>query len=596
MALTRTRKRLIKKIAVVCAAALVLFCGVFFTVKIVKNQEYNPDKFNSTSLSCSGGEQLDNIDLSLVKYDAPQEGQTEINLSFSLDNGENISGVPAYTVDFIPSPLRMRIALSGVNYWDYVVSGITADTTGTVAGMFQQSPMGENDKTYLYFNLARDVKFKVTENDGALSVLLESAKETESQNGAYILADMYYEYQMGEMPDDTFTPTLSSDGVSVITVSKMYSDIRAAQQDADKLLAGAYAGRELRVVEGNRFSLLSMGEQSDTLSVLNESVLSVDGAKTTLTPFYSDARFLCWLPGNSGALLAKSEENGEKLYACDRTGAKHAVTEKAFSTVVKASVSADGKVIVFVEHGEETELLTALFTESGEIKTFGEGRENISGIAVNSDGSRLYCLSGTDTYVLSEYNTVTGEERILSDKLLIETELFYHAGYLYYCDIVEEYEAVVRNYARDNSIEVIARGSQFAVSADGNVVAVVKEDYDTAVSDLNIVNVKEKTVETVYHDVVLSEFFISSDNSYLYYIVETGDSEFYYQIMKYDIAKKEITTLAQSVNASFFASVMPDEIVISLTYNDEGVVHPVTYIADFIKINEAIKNEIEQTE
>ena len=66
--------------------------------------------------------------------------------------------------------------------------------------------------------------------------------------------------------------------------------------------------------------------------------------------------------------------------------------------------------------------------------------------------------------------------------------------------------------------------------------------------------------------------------------------------MKYDIAKKEITTLAQSVNASFFASVMPDEIVISLTYTDGGTVHPVTYIADFVKINEAIKNEIEQTE
>lgn len=592
MALTRTGKRLIKKIAVVCAAALVLFCGVFTTVKIVKNQKYNPNKFNSTALSCSGGEELADIDLSLVNYSVPQEGQTEINLSFTLDDGENISSVPKYTVDFLPSPMRMRIAFSGINYWDYVVSGINADETGTVAGMFQQSPMGDEGKTYLYFNLSRDVKFKVSEAEGKLSVILENAKDTDTKTGAYIVADMYYEYQTGEMPDDTFTPTLSSDGVSVITVSKMYASLEAAQQEAEKLLSGAYAGRELRVVEGDRFSLLSPGATNDTLSVLNESVLSVDGAKTTLTPFYSDARFLCWLPGNSGALLAKSEDGTEKLYACDRTGAKHAVTEKAFSTVVKATVSADGKVIAFIEHGDDTELLAVLFLESGEIKTFA--KENISGIAVNEDGTLLYCLSGTDTYMLSEYNTATGDERILSEKLLIETELFYHAGYLYYCDIVEEYEAIVRNFTKDNSREVIAQGSQFAVSADGNVVAVVKEDYDTAVCDLNIVNISKKSVETVYHDVVLSEFFISSDNSCLYYIVETGDSEFYYQIMKYDIAQKEITTLAQSVNASFFASVLPDEIVISLTYTDNGVIHPVTYIADFVKINEAIKNEQEE--
>lgn len=593
MALTRTRKRLIKKIAVAGAAALILFSGIFTAVKIAKNQKYNPDKFNSTSLSCSGGETLTGIDLVSVKYQIPADGQTEICLSFALDDG-GVSGIPAYKVDFLPSPLRMRIALSGVNYWDYVVSGVNADESGTVAGMFQQSPMGENSTTYLYFNLLRDVRFKVIENENTLSVLLEKGKENDGRTGAYILADMYYEYQTGEMPDETFTPTLSADGISVITVSKMYADFEAARQEADKLLAGAYAGRVLHIAEGNRFSLLSMGEQNDTLRVLNESVLSVDGAKTVLTPFYSDARFLCWLPGNSGALLAKSEDGAEKLYVCDRAGAKHAVTEKAFATIVKAVASDDGKVIAFIEHGDDAESLTVLFVESGEIKTFGSG--NTSGIALNGDGTRLYCLSGTDTYVLSEFNTETGEERVLSDKLLIETELFYHAGYLYYCDIVEEYEAIVRNYVKDNSREVIARGSQFAVSADGNVVAVVREDYDTAVNDLNIVNISNQSIETVYHDVVLSEFFISSDNSYLYYVVETGDSEFYYQIMKYDIAKKEITTLAQSVNASFFASVMPEEIVISLTYTDDGTVYPVTYIADFVKINEAIKNEIEQTE
>lgn len=583
-----TKKTGIIALCAVLAVAILTVASLL----IFSKEKYDPEKYNSTSLSYSGGEKVENANLSAISY--VYTGPMDMEVKFTVQSENNV--VPEYTVDFLSAPSRMRVTLSGVTSWDYIVDGVPDDETGFIHGFFRQSIVEENGDTVLYFNLACDVKFKVAENEDGFSVFLELTKENNNKNGAYIIADMYYEYQTGTMPDGTFTPTLSSDGVSVITVSEMYPSVAEAEKAKEKLTSGAYADRELRIAEGDRFSLIPYWYTSDSLVQLNESVLSVDGAKTTLTPFFTDARFLCLLPDNRGGLFAKTEDGTEKLYIADRDGVRHALTDRTFSTVVKATVSDDGKVIAFVEHADETDLLTVLFTESGEIKVIGstDGTDNISAIELNGDGTLLYCLKGNETYTLSEFGISDGAERILAENMIAETELFYKSGYLYYCDVVEEYEAVVRNEVANNTQEVIAKGAQFAVSADGNIVAVVQENYDTAVCDLKIINISEKTVETVYRDVMLSEFFISSDNAYLYYVTETGDPEFYYQIMKYGIEDKEITSLAQSVNASFFASDRAKEIIISLTYGDGEEVKPVTYIADFDKINEAVKNE--QTE
>ncbi len=585
--------KITKKTGIIALCAVIAVAVLtIVAVLIFSKEKYDPEKYNSTTLSYSGGKTAENANLSAISY--LYTGPMDMEIKFTVQSENSV--VPEYTVDFLSAPSRMRVTVSGVTSWDYIVDGVPDDETGFIHGFFRQSLVEENGDTVLYFNLACDVKFKVAENEDGFSVILQLTKEINNKNGAYIVADMYYEYQTGAMPDDTFTPTLSSDGVSVITVSEMYPSVAEAEKAKEKLVAGAYEGKELRIAEGDRFSLIPYWYTSDSLAQLNESVLSVDGAKTTLTPFFTDARFLCLLPDNRGGLFAKTEDGTEKLYIADRDGVRHALTDRTFSTVVKATVSDDGKVIAFVEHADETDLLTVLFTESGEIKVVGstDGNDNISAIELNGDGTLLYCLKGNETYTLSEFGISDGSERILAENMIAETELFYKSGYLYYCDVVEEYEAVVRNEVVNNTQEVIAKGAQFAVSADGNIVAVVEENYDTAVRDLKIINISEKTVETVYRDVMLSEFFISSDNAYLYYVTETGDPEFYYQIMKYGIEDKETTSLAQSVNASFFASDRAKEIIISLTYTDGEEVKPVTYIADFDKINETVKNE--QTE
>lgn len=585
--------KITKKTGIIALCAVIAVAVLtIVAVLIFSKEKYDPEKYNSTTLSYSGGKTAENANLSAISY--LYTGPMDMEIKFTVQSENSV--VPEYTVDFLSAPSRMRVTVSGVTSWDYIVDGVPDDETGFIHGFFRQSLVEENGDTVLYFNLACDVKFKVAENADGFSVILQLTKEINNKNGAYIVADMYYEYQTGAMPDDTFTPTLSSDGVSVITVSEMYPSVAEAEKAKEKLVAGAYEGKELRIAEGDRFSLIPYWYTSDSLAQLNESVLSVDGAKTTLTPFFTDARFLCLLPDNRGGLFAKTEDGTEKLYIADRDGVRHALTDRTFSTVVKATVSDDGKVIAFVEHADETDLLTVLFTESGEIKVVGstDGNDNISAIELNGDGTLLYCLKGNETYTLSEFGISDGSERILAENMIAETELFYKSGYLYYCDVVEEYEAVVRNEVVNNTQEVIAKGAQFAVSADGNIVAVVEENYDTAVRDLKIINISEKTVETVYRDVMLSEFFISSDNAYLYYVTETGDPEFYYQIMKYGIEDKETTSLAQSVNASFFASDRAKEIIISLTYTDGEEVKPVTYIADFDKINETVKNE--QTE
>lgn len=165
----------------------------------------------------------------------------------------------------------------------------------------------------------------------------------------------------------------------------------------------------------------------------------------------------------------------------------------------------------------------------------------------------------------------------------MESDLVYDDGYLYYCDVVEEWEVVVQHALATDQIKVIQKGAVFSLSNDGSKIAVITEDYETAVCDLNLVDIATGESTLVLADIVTSEFFISSDNSAVYYILETGDEEFYYQINRYDIQTGETTVEASSINAVFYASNTPDEIIISIMYNGENGNYPVAYIASFQK-------------
>jgi DNA-binding beta-propeller fold protein YncE len=240
---------------------------------------------------------------------------------------------------------------------------------------------------------------------------------------------------------------------------------------------------------------------------------------------------------------------------------------------------------VFVDQTEEASVVTAIGVKSGNISVINN-EENafgdiIMGVQLNETGTKLYCLSGSQTYSIKVYDFATDKITTIKDNILLESDLYYYNGYLYYCDVVDEYEAVVRLNVSNGEIELLHKGSQFTVSPDGNKIAVIAEHYETAVCDLRVIDITKNAWDTVFEDVVTTEFFFSSDSKTLYFALETGDDEFYYQLMKYDLETMKAEGIAQAINSVFYASNKPNEIIVSVMYNDETGSRPATYIADF---------------
>ncbi len=570
---------------------LVITIIVLICINPWKMEKYDPNNYNGTVHNVSGGQMQDDANINRITFENV-DGAVNIKLSFVSGSGTETEvkpcGIPQYNVSFLPSPLRLKISFSSVVYWDYMITGTPEDTTGLINGMFQMSPQNEGGNVDLYFSLTKTVRFKISENENGLTVSLKPEDIEDDSEKWYLISDLYYEYQVGNMPDCGFTPMLCDDKISVIMISEAYNTQEEANREMDKLLTSSLEGRNIRIISLKESQLPQYMDNSDAQALLSESVLSINGAKTTLPLFYADARFLCWLPDGSGALFAKNENGLEKLYIADKTGTKHLISEKEFATVVEANFSSDGSRVAFIEQAEETSLVTVLDVETGKITVINDENnpwgEIIMGVQLNGNGTKLYCLSGNTTYSIKTYDFASGEVTTLKDNILLEGNLKYNNGYLYYCDVINEYEAVVRQSVNGSDVELVHKGSQFVVSPDGKNIAVIIEDYETAVCDLRLVDIETKASEIVLGDIVTSEFFFNSDGKSIFYVLETGDPEYYYQIVRYDIDKKETYTLAQCINSVVYPSDKPNEIIISVIYQGENGATPVTYIADFDKM------------
>ena len=583
-----SKKTIIFAVAIVLVIAII--AGIIICLSGNRISKYDPLKYNNTVHTVKGGQKQENANIKNIGI-TKDNGAENIKLDFVsgslLDEDVKPCGIPEYTVEFIPSPLRLKITFKNIVYWDYMVAGIPVDSSELINGSFQMSPTETDGDTVLYFTLTKAVGFKIIENESALTVsLIEDVKNVETEKW-YLTADLYYEYQLGQIQGE-FTPILCDDNISVIMISDAFKSEEDAKKAREELLNSDFKGFSINVISLKQGQLPPYGNSLDSQALLSESVLSIDGAKTTLPLFYADARFLCWLPDGSGALFAKNEDGFEKLYVADKAGTKHLLVEQGFSTVVKAVYSADGSRLAFIEQAEEASVITVIDVNSGKI-TVVDNEENgfgeiIMGVQLNENGTKLFCLSGNSTYSLQVYDFATGQITNLDTDILVESELMYHSGYLYYCDVVDEYEAVVRFKVGGDETELLCKGSQFKLSADGKRIAVISEDYETAVCDLKVVDIETGASESVLDDIVTSDFFFTPSGTSIFYVLETGDPEFYYQLVRYDILTKETTIMAQCINSVFYPSDKDNEIIISVIYSGENGAQPVTYIADFDKM------------
>jgi len=592
-------KKATKKLKIfitVLVLVVAIVAGIFVFKSCGANGEetpppYNPAGYNNTAHTATGGSEQKDANINNIAFEN-KDNAVCINFKFVsgsvIDEGIAPCGIPQYTVSFVPEPLRLKVVFSNIEYWDYMVSGLAEDTTGIIDGMFQVSPDENSKDVTLYFSLAQSVQFKITENEDTLTVSLLPEEKVNEVEKWYLVSDLYYEYQLGNMPECGFTPMLCNDKISVIMISQAYNTQEEANNELTRLLTSTLEGKNVRIISLKESELPKYTDDADAQALLSESVLSINGAKTTLPLFFADARFLCWLPDGSGALFAKNENGMERLYVADKSGTKYQLSDKDFSTVTQAVYSSDGSRIAFIEQAEDASLVTVLDVASGKITVINDEKnpwgEIILDVQLNGNGTKLFCLSGKSIYSIKTYDFASGEVTTLKDNILLESDLVYNSGYLYYCDVVNEYEAVVRINSNGGDAELIHKGAQFSVSPDGKRLAVISENYITAVCDLLLVNIEDKSSQIVLDDIVTSEFFFSSDSESIFYVLETGDPEYYYQIIRYDISTMSTYTLAQCLNSVVSPSNKPNEVIISVINESENGVTPVTYIADFDKM------------
>ena len=179
--------KLNKKVVIGIIALILVLVVVLSSVLIsTSGNKYNKNKFNKTTVSCSGGQTQKDANLNKITLSSDKEA-LNINLNFvSGTSLEEVSPckVPEYTVEFIESPLRLKITLKDMVYWDYMVEGMPEDETFLISGMFQQSAYNSNETT-LYFSLSKSVKYKAIEQDNVLTVSLMPEKKDKQQDGWY---------------------------------------------------------------------------------------------------------------------------------------------------------------------------------------------------------------------------------------------------------------------------------------------------------------------------------------------------------------------------------------------------------------------------
>lgn len=596
----RKRKTLIKQAilagtALICIIVLICICTM-----CGGSARYSSKKFNSVSAIAKGGKTQDDCNCTAIEYLAEEEF-VEVKLSFvsgsTAEGDTKECGVPEYSVSFISSPLRLKIEVLSLEYWDYVINSAPVDETQLLTGMFYNVL---EETTTFYFNLSKNVTFKVVENeDGSLSVLLKPDDKS-VEGGWYLLSDTYYEFQEGKLTEEDFTPTLCDDNISVLMISKPFKNRAAAEKMRDKLLTSSFEGKQIRVEELAGGELPKYSENTDTLALLSESILSVNGTKTSLPLFFANARFICWNPSGEEALFSKTIDSGENLYIADKAGTKHLLLDKALATVALATFSKNEQVLAFVETAEETELVSIYDIKENSLKVLvdEEGAslfsDKITGIALSDEGDKLFVLSGDGYYTLKEYDVLSGEVKNLRTDIIVESKLYYLDGKLYYSDCIEEREAIVSHTLEDDTIQKLALGADFMLSPDGKKLAVITENYATSICTLNLVDLEQGVTEEVFEDIVTGEYFVSFDNKAVFFITETGDQEFYYQIMRYDIEEKTLSAKAQCINAVFYPSNAAEEMIISIIYTGENGTYPAAYIADFTKIDQISSDAVQE--
>ena len=126
----------------------------------------------------------------------------QIKMSFasgSIDLSETC-GVPEYSVSFIESPIRLKVEVFDLAYWDYVINSAPVDNSLLITGMFYN--IIENSTTF-YFNLSKAelAEMEMTLDGGLSNYLEELSQSKDNKRIVEIFKEMILKTYGVKSPD-----------------------------------------------------------------------------------------------------------------------------------------------------------------------------------------------------------------------------------------------------------------------------------------------------------------------------------------------------------------------------------------------------------
>jgi hypothetical protein len=515
--------------------------------------------------------------------------QEEYLLELSFAEGQ---GIPAYVVDGLASPARLRVKLSGVRP---EFAGQDFEPMGIFQGLFYESS-GEGIEIYFQFLGAVAYKLKA---EGDKLTLLARADAMGENGGEYALQLPYTEESASFAKERGMTPALCKDLVSLAYLGAGFPSLEKA--DAERLrLEGALSAADADATSSVVF--IAAGQNPPVTPVVSRRALKLLGAMKTQAGvqeariFALDARLLCWMDEQTALMACPgTDEKGEiyeELWLYSRDGSRKPLIEGRFSSLQKAELSPDGECLALIEQLNGMRLSHVLrMDDKGLEMLSGKGFGDYTADFAWNENGKLYAMTGDDVVQLMVYDPALegGEESPVS--ALEERQGSYGsvlcAGpFVYFGD---ELGDVARVHVETAQRELFAGGSDALLfSPDGAFAALIGYEEggeDARLSHLTLKKLtgggeEEEDVE-VSSGKPLGAICFSPGGTKLYYLTGDGNSpEYPVALQVFDLASGQGRELGRLSSNSIFASPDENAVILMAYYEREGEFRPVSYWLD----------------
>jgi len=498
---------------------------------------------SGTPRSVTGGTEkpADNINLKAV--DIVSDGSQTV-LTLSLISGSRKAGypeskltrLPAYEITTLGQPYRLKITLDGISFWDYEQT--SWNLSGLVTGLFREVP-AYNDSLVIYVQLAREVEYSVTEDEGSLILTLTSGVQTDAA-GYYCVADAFYEHQEGVWPGDIdMTPVLCTDSQNKLLISQAFptqAEAEAYRQRVSERLAQELPGKTVSVIYLEAGALPDYAADIDYSLAEGQGVLLKDGALLSTPVLLNNGRYLATAPDGTIAFSRVYQPAGsapgqeaylstEKIWTMDISGRIQSVDTPEFYSISSAAYSASGRYLALLDISIENRVLYVYDFAEGMLYNMGEEGlgSQTSSFAWSGDEDKLYAMSGNESMQLNVCEFAEdGSFRIggIEERPGAEGNLAVSGNRVFFADFEAKkvYEIGGMRYEMGSGVDV-------KVSPDAKKLLILDTKADAedhVTTDLKIYDIEADRTDIIVTDARIDVFCFGSDGK-VYYTEDAGE-------------------------------------------------------------------------